>query len=147
MRALTLWRPWPWAIFHAPHTPKRIENRPWKPWQSIIGQRIVLHAGKTFDKSAVDDILNVVFGLDVMHVLPASATDEGLIGVATISGYCESEAEVFAHDPTQVDWWSGPVAWQLANVRAFAEPIPCKGAQGLWELEPWAERRVAEALR
>lgn len=145
MRALTLWRPWPWAIFHAPKNPKRIENRPWKPWNSIVGQRIVLHAGQTFDKSAVDDILAITLGRHQLHTLPARASDTGLIGVATVLGWAASPTEL--GDPAQEQWFSGPFAWLLDDVRAFAEPIPCKGAQGLWQLEPWAERRVAEALR
>lgn len=91
MRALTLWRPWPWAIFRAPlHSAKRIENRPWKPWPSIIGKRIVLHAGKAFQKDAVDDILDNVLLDGEPRVLPASATDEGLLGVVTIAGCVET---------------------------------------------------------
>lgn len=150
MKALTLWRPWPWAIFHATTNPKRIENRPWKPWPSIIGQQIVLHAGKTFDKGAVDDILELTRPedeCDLRQVLPASATDLGLIGVAHVAGYCEDESQVFAWDPAQIDWWSGPFAWKLANVRAFKEPIACDGRQGLWDLPRWAEKLVLEALR
>ena len=48
MRALTLWRPWTWAVCHAG---KRIENRPWRPWLSVMGQEIALHAGKTYDRA------------------------------------------------------------------------------------------------
>ncbi len=144
MRALTLWRPWPWAIFHAPKYAKRIENRPWKPWPSIIGKRIVLHAGETFDRASVDDILE----LTETKVLPASATDRGLIGVATIRGYVESAAEAFQQvGPEQSDWFSGPFAWVLDDVRVFAEPIKIMGAQGLWVLPRWAALKVAEALR
>lgn len=38
--ALTLWRPWAWAIIHGP---KRVENRTWKPPASFIGKRIGIH--------------------------------------------------------------------------------------------------------
>lgn len=150
MKALTLWRPWPWAIFHARHNPKRIENRPWKPWPSIIDRRIVLHAGQTFQKDAVDSILELTTPEDessLRRVLPAAASDVGLIGVVTIQGVAGSEAEVERFLGGQGDWWSGPYAWLLKDVRAFAEPIPCKGAQGLWDVPDWAMAKVNEALR
>lgn len=143
MKALTLWRPWPWAIFHAKHNAKRIENRPWRPWPSIIGKQIVLHAGKTFHKPSVDDILEVT----QTTVLPASATDLGLIGVATVRGFAESEEGCDQFMVGQSEWFSGPYAWLLSDVRAFPEPILCDGAQGLWELPGWAQARVNEALR
>jgi hypothetical protein len=143
VRALTLWRPWPWAIFHAKHNPKRIENRPWKPWPSIIGKQIVLHAGKTFQKDAMADILEVTQTL----VLPASATDFGLIGVATVYGVASSEAECEQFMAGQGVWFSGPFAWLLGAVRPFPEPILCDGKQGLWELPRWAEKLVMEQLR
>lgn len=139
MKALTLWRPWPWAIFHAPPaTAKRIENRPWKPWPSIIGQRLVLHAGKTFDREAVDDVVAAAeLGTSI---IPAEAADEGLIGLVTVTGYLEAPP-----DGIQARWWSGPYAWVLTDVVTFAEPIPCKGMQGLWELPGWALRKVLTA--
>lgn len=150
MRALTLWRPWPWAIFRAPHVDlrKRIENRPWKPWPSIIGKRIVLHGGRTFDKGAVDGILDNVLCVGEPRVLPAEAADEGLIGVVTVSG-CVETAEDAARQAGQGQerWFSGPYAWVLTDVRAFERPIRIKGAQGLWELPVWAAREVELALR
>lgn len=52
MKALTLWRPWPYAIFHLPpHVAKRVENRSWKPPVTLIGHRIAIHAGKTWDEA------------------------------------------------------------------------------------------------
>lgn len=31
------------------------------------------------------------------------------------------------------DWRPGRFAWRLANVQALPEPVPVRGAQGLWE--------------
>ena len=45
MKALTLWRPWPWAFIVAG---KPLENRSWHPPENLRGQRLGLHAGKTF---------------------------------------------------------------------------------------------------
>lgn len=147
MKALTLWRPWPWVIFHAPAWQKRIENRPWEPWPSIIGRRIVLHAGKTFDGEAVDFILDNIAVEGQPRRLGAEASDEGLIGVVTVAGVVETSFDAALQaGQGQERWFFGPYGWVLTDVRAFEKPIPCKGAQGLWDLPPWAEREVAAAM-
>lgn len=148
MRALTLWRPWSWAIFHAPVHAKRIENRPWKPWPSIIGKRIVLHAGRTFDKRAVDGILDKTALEGAGRVLPASAIHEGLIGVATVRGFVESAEDAAVQaGQGQERWFMGPYGWLLDDVRVLPEPIKCDGSLGLWLIPKWAEKQIREALR
>lgn len=134
--------------FHAPCWAKRIENRDWKPPPFIIGKQLVIHAGKTFDKSAVDMVLDntAVFGQP--RVLPAAATDEGLIGVATVIGLVKTEEEAaLVAGQGQERWFVGTYGWVLNAVRPFPEPIPCKGAQGLWSLPTWAEVRVRDFLK
>lgn len=44
--------------------------------------------------------------------------------------------------------WAVPFQahWKLANVRALAEPIPCKGALGLWTLLDEVEAAVVAQL-
>jgi hypothetical protein len=41
---------------------------------------------------------------------------------------------------------SGQAHWRLANVRALPEPIPCKGALGLWPLPDEVEAAVMAQL-
>ena len=79
MKALTLWEPWASAIIHGP---KRIENRPWKPWDSVMGQRIAIHAGKRYDADA--------FG-GIAEVWPEVNQDgrSGILGVATVAGWIQ----------------------------------------------------------
>ena len=38
-------------------------------------------------------------------------------------------------DPQALPWYSGPIGWQLLEIERL-EPIPCKGAQGLWRMPP-----------
>ena len=42
MKAITLWPEWAHAVAHLG---KRIENRPWRAPEAVIGQRIAIHAG------------------------------------------------------------------------------------------------------
>ena len=69
MVAITLWRPWSWALFHG----KTIENRTWAPPAWIVGKQIVIHAGKTYDKEG-DLFCCKVLGLGA---LPSEARPRG----------------------------------------------------------------------
>ena len=138
MRALTLHRPWPWAIFHAsPERAKRVENRGWHPPAHVIGQDLAIHAGLLFDRG----------GADFIHRLnPSDYPDDdaahptGVIGIVRVTG-CRSQR--FACGDS---WWFGPHGWAFDRVRALPAPIPCRGAQGLWVLPPEVERKVHDAL-
>ena len=44
MKAISLWQPWASLIACEA---KRIETRSWKPPQSLIGERIAIHAAQT----------------------------------------------------------------------------------------------------
>lgn len=132
MKALTLWQPW-CAIIVDGYTriddPKIIENRPWKPWASIIGKRIALHAGKHYDEEVADKLFPIVsLGGIREGVLGA------ILGTAIVTGFVTKSTS---------RWWIGPYAWTLDSIRAV-ESIPCKGAQGLWNVpENIVERLVA----
>ncbi|MDE2096723.1 MAG: ASCH domain-containing protein [Patescibacteria group bacterium] len=51
------------------------------------------------------------------------------------------------HESDFGNYQPGRFAWLLDDVKALAEPIPCKGALNLWELPPDVEARIREALR
>lgn len=149
MKALTLWRPWPWAIFHCPSGPKRIENRGWAPPGSIVGQRIAIHAGKRFDLDAVDWIRSMGPRCPDPEQHPL-----GVVGVATVVGcvyaplgdmplsWSGRVTEGQARAVYASRWFVGPIGWVLDDVVALAEPVPCKGAQGLWDVPAEVEARV-----
>ncbi|MGH8027225.1 MAG: hypothetical protein ACREO0_10915 [Pseudoxanthomonas sp.] len=124
MKALTLIRPWAWAIVAST---KRIENRTWKA-DYIVGKRIAIHAGAKVDERACVQIEN-------FHgsVLPASARDMGIVGTAIVTGFVTR-----SHDR----WFCGPIGWTLEDVIRLPEPIPCKGAQGLWNIPPDVLRKI-----
>jgi len=139
VKALTLWRPWPWAIFHAPSDLKRVENRSWKPPSWIIGERIAIHAGRRFQREAVE------FVADIAGECPTSADDHptGVIGVARVMGWVRPLELLASPDPSapawvqaaqRSDWLVGDYGWVLGGVVALPEPIECKGAQGLWNV-------------
>jgi hypothetical protein len=157
--AITLHRPWPWAIFHLPmFVRKPVENRGWKPPEHILGQDIAIHAGKVFSDSSVPFIQRVLDGFIDPADEPHYPVDwqsepvraQGIIGVVQCFGFARCD------DPEDPDidvqyggpcsrsnaigavsspWYvPGQYAWLLWKPRLFAEPVPCRGAQGLWTI-------------
>ena len=143
MRALTLWRPWTWAVCHAG---KRIENRPWRPWLSVMGQEIALHAGKTYDRAGRAFIVGRGYNP------PASlGCPEGIVAVARVRAVFDrtDDAGTLARrglPDAQHQWFFGPFGWLLDDVRVLARPIQCRGAQGLWTMPPDVEAEINRQL-
>lgn len=149
LRALTLHRPWPWSILHGG---KRIENRPWRPWRSIVGERIALHAGLTWDASGAAFIKNLCPSMPMPdsdgQASSWRAHPSGVIvGVGRIAGCIEASKGPFRRT-TELDtrWFFGPFGWILEDVVALATPVPCRGAQGLWIPPPDVTARVLEQI-
>lgn len=138
MRALTLWRPWPHSILRGD---KRIENRPWPCPKALIGQLIAIHAGKKWDAARELDILEE---LD-LDEWPPEALAEGIVGVARVVDVVRTEAELDGMG-LSAKWFFGPFGWVLADVRALKEPIPIRGAQGLWRVPLTIQKRIEEEV-
>jgi len=136
LRALTLWRPWPHAIFFGG---KRLENRPWKPWKTVISHFIALHAGLKYDS----DGAKAMREMDLYDPPEDGWCPKGcIVGVARVTGFIE-EAPAFS-DP-QHDWYSGPCAWTLEDVVPFVAPVKATGGRGLWLIEDELKRQVRDA--
>jgi hypothetical protein len=139
MRALTLHRPWPALIVHAG---KNVENRPW-----TTGYRgpFAIHAGKGWDPNAIPVARDWVDGVDEVGLgrVPRDQDKHptGIVAVADLIGVCGD-----------TDCGSGPWAvpgqchWQLTNIRALAEPVPCRGNQGWWQVPPAALSAIGHHL-
>jgi hypothetical protein len=113
--ALTLIRPWAYAIAHLGKT---IENRSWAcplPPGSII----LIHAGQRWDPTAEAFIKR--FQPDA--ILPTAKTDTtGIVAIARFKANCTDSPS---------PWFTGPIGWELELVAAI-EPVLCSGSQKLW---------------
>jgi hypothetical protein len=139
MRALTLHRPWPWAIVELKgKRAKRIENRGWPPPGTIIGRFIALHSGRKFDEEGAEFIARVIG----RPPPPEPRHPLGVVGVARVVGYYEPSQAGAIDDP----WYMGRYGWRLADVIALPSPVPCRGAQRIRTLPPAVARRVLRQL-
>jgi len=123
VRALTVLQPWATCIAH--HG-KDIENRCWvpSPRQLRTGDRFAIHAGARWaPKHAIPFRIGDV-AIDAKDV-PYGC----VVAVATFGG-------VMGGIESQSPWADGlgSWCWILQRVVALSEPVPCRGAQGLWRL-------------
>lgn len=148
MKALTLKHPWAYCICHLG---KRIENRSWQPPKSLIGQRIAIHGGeapksKPSKARVLDEALRLIHQYG-RHIGVHDADYEdvvmtGIVAVVTLKGVLgPNEGRVLA--------WKddGFYGWKLSDVVVLDRPVPCKGAQGLWDVPEDVMRLVDEQLR
>jgi hypothetical protein len=133
VKALTVRQPWAWAIA-AGH--KDVENR---TWQTSYRGLLAIHAGRTWapaeEKRACRELLEdpgvVEPGCYVpdRHLLAEGA----IVAVVNLVGICSLGDSARC----RCSGWGaiGQHHWRLRNVEALAEPIPWRGAQGLWEID------------
>lgn len=136
MRALTIKQPWLHAITAGT---KRVENRTWAPPEPIIGTVIALHAGKAWDYGAVFPAGTVTPDWE-----PGELPEGCVTAVATVTGCCQCNPD----SPAACSPWAaqGQYHWTLDRVRPLAEPVPCRGMLGLWQLPADAEKAVRAQL-
>lgn len=108
MKALTLIRPWSWAITDGG---KRVENRSWQPsWRGLRpGEPLLIHAGQRYDADGAVWMRNEL-GLDVPS---EAACQKGLVALARFE---RCVADPLALPDEQVRWFFGPYGWLLGDV-------------------------------
>jgi hypothetical protein len=152
MKALTLHRPWDWAMTRAVPL-KDIENRTWKPHSWVIDERIALHAGGQYDYDGAQAIKRLT-----RAKLPETRPFV-VVGTTRLVGWvlltADPEAGVLLKQTSEMTpgqiaracgspWLFGPYGWVCEDTVTLPKAIPCRGAQGLWELPSNVE---AEVLR
>jgi hypothetical protein len=142
LRGLTLHEPWNWAILHAG---KPVENRPVRLPEKLKGKWIALHAGKTYDHDGAAWIRKT-FGIEV----PAeSALRKGVI--TALVRFTDSRRPEDIRPPESLDlsgrWAFGPWCHVVGEKFILPEPIPCRGMQGWWPVEPGDAIALLRLLR
>lgn len=120
MRALTICQPYAHLIIVTQE--KRVENR---QWPTKYRGPLVIHAGKSRAwLSGEQPTPDMVFGaaLGMVDLVDCLHIDEIECGL-----HDERHPWLRQHAHTEGTW-----CHIYDNVRAFAEPIPWKGAQGFW---------------
>lgn len=129
IRGITLRNPWPWCITHAG---KRVENRTWTPREIGPGDYLAIHAGSSADDVEIAGVA-ALLRREMGVIVPAELVQGAIVAVCVL-GEIEHAAPFLVETGRRDPWWCGPVGWRLARVVVLPEPVPCRGAQGLWTL-------------
>lgn len=150
MKALTIHEPFAWAIA-AGHKP--VENR---TWETKHRGPLAIHASKQKpDPEDIDFVTDCAFGAPELDIPQAEWDAHRARIVAALRPGCVLAVAMVERMIDSADllpkkkreWFCGPVAWLLdADVRRLREPLPVKGAQGLWDLSEADEVAVREAI-
>jgi activating signal cointegrator 1 len=134
MKALTICNPYPELILIGE---KPIENRTWVT--SYRGQ-LFIHAGLSkswMTPGSFQRFPNLPFG--------------AIVGVCTLVACLELEAQTWWPDAYQHlkghQHANGPFCWVVTDVKRFKVPVPCRGAQGLWNVPPMVLPLVREQMQ
>lgn len=135
MKALSIQQPWAYCITHGT---KRVENRSW--YTSYRGP-LLIHAAKTFQTGMEYDINVDSPEMDVYAM--QQSYRGGIVGICHLANCISPKRpELVARDQRI---WSDPEQFKfvLCEVRAFANPIPYRGFQKIFDIP---DDVVAEAL-
>jgi hypothetical protein len=142
MKAITVRQPWAWAIMHGG---KLIENRTGLGmWQPAVGRRVAIHAGKEWSRRGEESRLIALAYGGARSYRPPRPTSPGIVLAGVIGtvrvvdvhrehgGCCQPWGES-SYAPV-----GGPVRVDVVHLvledPRSCDPIPCRGALGLWTL-------------
>ncbi len=149
LRGLTLRHPWSWAFLRG----KDVENRTWHPSRQglRIGDYLALHGGAMPPPSGEywNEITEAVLWMGRWDFPYTSLARKllrdgrglcvpGIVAVARLSDVRQDSASPWAV-PGQYHW--------CLEVTPLAQPVPHRGAQGLWEVTPEALEQVRTQYR
>lgn len=141
MKALSVKQPWALAICHD----KDVENR---TWRTHYRGPVAIHAAKAFDNvsAAVLDWVEATASLKPGQ-LHREDHRGAVVAVAEIIG-CHESGALNVCDLVPCSPWALPEQWHwvLDNVRVLAEPVPARGALGLWRLPEAVDAAVRAQL-
>lgn len=155
MYALTLHRPWSWAICAGW---KPVENRDWRPPKYVIGEWIAIHSGSNYDPDGLSFVQrNIPTGTNIPL---GGGPDRCIIGVARVAGFVEVLPDKTVKFPDgalgeklrgilegRQGWLFGQFGWVFDQAVGFDEPIPIRGKQKLWAVPEYEHRICQERYR
>lgn len=145
VKALSIRRPWPWAIF-SPELirlgiSKDIENRDWKTY---FRGRIAVHVGAGCSdneyESACYDINSYLTKMGTSGVkIPSLAAmpKSAIVGLVDI-------VDCVAHSSSA--WFVGDYGFKLENPVALPKPISCSGSLKFWDVPDSVRQQIFAQL-
>lgn len=158
MKAISLHQPW--ASLIACGT-KTIETRSWKAHESVIGERIAIHAAKTrtgrFAFNGCDlpaNFEDLPFGCIVATAVLADCVQVNHIWRGNYETTSPSLGDEVSDSPMGLrfpvdrygDFDRGRWLWILTGIERLDRPIATPGRQGFWNLPPEITSRIRKTV-
>lgn len=134
MKAITLWQPWASLVAIGK---KMHETR---SWPTDYRGPLLITAASIWN----DELRQLARSEPFLSALMVNPVDQKPLPLGCVVAVSElmdvyptrDESGKPCHyndlDRAFGDWNAGRYAWRLANVRKLREPVPCRGAQKLW---------------
>jgi len=138
---ITLWQPWASWIAEGRKT---IETRDHNRLRSLVGRRILIHAGATWDPAV--SVLAARYLKPREQIVEDSFPRGALLCLATVWQFrpltaSDSRAAMIRVGHPQVPRWG----LFLSEIQQLSRPIPAKGSRGIWYVDetdlPESDRR------
>jgi hypothetical protein len=139
MKVISIWQPWASLIVH---NHKFNETRGWAAPKSLIGKTIGIASTKVIRPEQRVAYLDPSFQ-NAYQRLNYPCLDQlycgYLLGTALLHS-CEVSTPEQEEDMTEQElafgWYGqGRYIWRLRQPRALVQPIPVRGAQGIWDFD------------
>ena len=159
LSAMTLRQPWAWAVAHADCS---LINQSWRPPPYIANQVIAIHASKRWTRTEQLEASALACQLHPEVQVPLGSEDYALghiVALARVIGFVDCDVHPergpYTFDTktskgyvcvggrfstsqiesvVQDQWFRGPCAWLLDDVRTVATPVEARGYQKLWRV-------------
>lgn len=136
MKTITVWQPWAGALAAG------IKENETRSWATKYRGPLAIHAGKeTYPRAGepVWDAIRHLLKVPIIYTGPEVFPRGCILATAELVDCIKITPEYIAtlssDELALGDYTLGRYAWKLANVKRLPEPIPAKGAQGLWNWE------------
>jgi len=129
MRAISLTQPWATAVAIGL---KHYETR---SWSTRYCGPLAIHAAEGFPPFA-KDFASVEFTLGR---LPGRIPFGAIVAICDLTACLptwRARPEIGPIERIYGDYAEERFAFRLENVRALSEPLPCRGARGIWQVDP-----------
>jgi hypothetical protein len=131
MKAISLWQPWA-TLIALGH--KQVETR---HWPTNYRGPIAIHAAKRPLQEEERDILDMLGDWHGIRLEEEELPFGAIVATARLV-VCERMTRPMILSTSDLEqdvgnWEPGRYAWLLEEIEALPEPVPARGAQGIWE--------------
>ena len=139
MDVISVWNPYASLLAHGF---KLNETRGFPAPKRLIGQRIGIASTKSIkpeQRAAFKDPVFARYYFETNLPRDIEELPNGFLLGTVLLHSCDPITEEDLEDVTEEEqvygWWKpGRFAWRCRDHEAFGEPVPVKGAQGIWKL-------------